>query len=369
MEAILFSSLFSSLLVLGDGPAHRLPAEFEPIEGVVLAVMPHEPERSFVLAIAAEVVAVAKVVLVISGPREADRALADLSARLDDPGFLSRVDLLEAEVDSVWMRNYGAHAARAADGSLVLLDASSSRFFRPRDDAFPAALARHLGVELAAWPLVIDGGNVMTDGQGTFFTTEMTYVWNGHPGFLGEGIANRWGPANGQRELSIAEIHAAIGRATGQTHIVVLPFQGEPYDGTGHLNMFAKLVAPRTILLSQSPQGGFNHRALAEARRRLDVARNAAGEPFEVIPLPCGGDPSGRLGYQYANSLLVNGPRGKKALVPVYGIPADREALSIYRRALPDYKIVGIESTAMLAQNGTVHCVTQVFGRDQVGRR
>jgi hypothetical protein len=41
----------------------------------------------------------------------------------------------------------------------------------------------------------------------------------------------------------------------------------------------------------------------------------------------------------YTNSLILN----RKVLVPLYGIPADRDALETWREAMPGYQVVGFE--------------------------
>ena len=41
----------------------------------------------------------------------------------------------------------------------------------------------------------------------------------------------------------------------------------------------------------------------------------------------------------YTNSLILN----RKVLVPLYGVPADRDALETWRKAMPGYRVIGFE--------------------------
>ncbi len=53
--------------------------------------------------------------------------------------------------------------------------------------------------------------------------------------------------------------------------------------------------------------------------------------------------------------MTVNG----RVLVPTFGIPSDAEALAIYREAMPDYDVIGIDCRAAANGGGAVHCLTK----------
>jgi agmatine/peptidylarginine deiminase len=69
--------------------------------------------------------------------------------------------------------------------------------------------------------------------------------------------------------------------------------------------MFAKIISPSKILLSQAPTSSGNYAILERANSIFQAAKNAKGEKFEVIRLPAGFS-SSALTNTYTNSLIVN---------------------------------------------------------------
>jgi agmatine/peptidylarginine deiminase len=62
--------------------------------------------------------------------------------------------------------------------------------------------------------------------------------------------------------------------------------------------------------------------------------------------------------WTYINSLIINNGYKKAVLVPQYNIPEDAEAISIYAQAMPDYNIVGIDSSTIIKSFGAIHCTS-----------
>ena len=323
-----------------------MPAEFEPIGGVIVSWSNNNPYYTFIINIVKHVSNVTEAYVVVDSDSAEDKARYVLS--LVEGLELDHVHFIHADYNTIWHRNYGAFGIITPDGKLAFLDAHSSRTRRKKDDDMPKAVAKYFGAELYEWPLLQDGGNTMTDGNGTFFHTTKIYEWNS-PG---------WG--SDFPPLSKEKIHDVIAQYTGHDHHIVLPYQSQPYDGTGHLNMFAKLVTPKKILVCRCPEGGYNHKVLEEAYGILKNATNAHGEKFQVIPIPVETN-NRRHDLQYANSLIVNGQRGKIVLAPIYGISSDDTAMEIYRTHMPDYEIIGINAAEMIRRNGTVNCVTKTI--------
>ena len=82
------------------------------------------------------------------------------------------------------------------------------------------------------------------------------------------------------------------------------------------------------------------------------------GRPYRLIALPwpvaCRDDKGRRMPATYANFLVINGA----VLAPMYGSRRDREALDVIGRAFPDRRIVGVSCLPLVAQGGSLHCVT-----------
>jgi agmatine/peptidylarginine deiminase len=86
---------------------------------------------------------------------------------------------------------------------------------------------------------------------------------------------------------------------------------------------------------------------------------------FNLIPIPL---PTAiyngnlRKPATYANFLITN----KSVLVPLYNVPTDREAIRIIKLVFPNRKIIGIDCTPLIQQNGSLHCVTMQYVKDSL---
>ena len=92
--------------------------------------------------------------------------------------LMDSVDVVDAAYNSIWIRDYGANTVYTEynDGR-VLVDWLYNRP-RPDDDAIPDALAEHMGLDLysaieGSDALMATGGNWMSDGHGTGFSSEL----------------------------------------------------------------------------------------------------------------------------------------------------------------------------------------------------
>jgi agmatine deiminase len=130
-------------------------------------------------------------------------------------------------------------------------------------------------------------------------------------------------------------------------------------DTAGHVDDFARFVAPGTLLLAaEKNRKDPNFKPLREALERLVGARDAKGRRLEVIPLPMP-EPvvfdEQRLPASYANFYIGN----SVVLVPTFNDPADVTALGILAELFPGRRVVGIYSKDFVLGLGTIHCSTQ----------
>ncbi|TLD98069.1 agmatine deiminase family protein [Helicobacter muridarum] len=64
------------------------------------------------------------------------------------------------------------------------------------------------------------------------------------------------------------------------------------------------------------------------------------------------------LPASYINFLFLN---NKHLLLPIYNKPTDSIALETLQRALPNYNIITIDCTALITQEGSLHCASMQF--------
>jgi len=324
------------------GEILRLPAEWEPSEAVVIAWPVLYPglwdfHRDLVAAIAPA----ARVDVLIPHAIYAPAVLAYLGEGWRDD---RRLRFLVTVSDDIWVRDYGPLTCIGKAARRVMVDAVFDPPEMPfgNDDSFPVRYAAHQGCASRHLALHLEGGNLWSDGQGTIITTEGLYARNFPM------------PPGDVRQRLLEGLGA-------ETLIVVPPLRME---GTGHIDVFAKLATPDTVLMTE-PRSVVNGRRLAAAAEVLRASRSAAGCSYRVVALPsvpahCNWGVS-RIWPSYANALTVN----HRVLVPTYGFPErDAAALAVYRRVMPDHEVIGVDARIAANAGGAVHCLTMQIPAD-----
>jgi agmatine deiminase len=91
---------------------------------------------------------------------------------------------------------------------------------------------------------------------------------------------------------------------------------------------------------------------------QLRSFRTVAGQPYRLLALPwpkaCFDEAGQRLPATYANFLIIN----NAVLVPTYRDKQDAVALKAIAGAFPNRQIIGIDCLPLIAQHGSLHCVT-----------
>ena len=264
------------------------------------------------------------------------------------------VTFLAAPVNSVWSRDYGPWSAYTNDvDSLITIDWIYNRP-RPSDDAVPVAISNFLGTPLyqttiAPWNLVHTGGNFMTDGFGTGFSSALVYDENGPGG--GFGLNH-----------TPAVVDSIMNSFMGINRYIIM--NTLPYDQIHHIDMHLKLLDEQTLLVGQYPQGIADGPQI-EANLQFVLANynSIYGTPFKVVRVLMPDDNNlyphnGGDYFTYTNSSFIN----KTIILPVYGISEDSTAIRIYRESLPGYNIVPINCASMIGALGALHCITKEVG-------
>ncbi|RMG61203.1 MAG: hypothetical protein D6722_19995 [Bacteroidetes bacterium] len=147
-------------------------AEWEEIEYLVVTWTQYIPVLRDIVRYAQEE---AKVLIICSD----SNAVRDYLSLRNIP--LTQVSFLQTPYNSIWVRDYGANSVYAGSvDSLLLVDWIYNRP-RPADDTIPRVLARqlglpHYGMTTPPYDLVHTGGNFMSDGLGTAFSSELVVM-------------------------------------------------------------------------------------------------------------------------------------------------------------------------------------------------
>lgn len=264
----------------------------------------------------------------------------------------SRLFLHSVASDDSWARDHGpVTVVQNARPRLIdfRFNGWGNKYPAAQDDAINAAL--HLAgafgeVPMTASELVLEGGSVDSDGLGSLLTTTSCLL---HP---------QRNPA-----LTLAEIERRLADLLGAERLLWLEngcIEGDDTDG--HIDMLARFVDPRTIVYQSCDEKGYAcYDSLAAMQAELEALRDRDGRPYRLLPLPWPQPKldrdSRRMPASYANFLLINGA----VLLPTYDDPADERAVGVLRACFPEREIVPIDCLPLIAQHGSLHCLTMQF--------
>lgn len=276
-------------------------------------------------------------------------------------GDLGNVELIEAPYNSIWIRDFGPETMyRNEVDSLVLMDWIYNRP-RPLDDAVSQVLADHMDLRLyssstAPYDLVHTGGNFMSDGFGTGFSSELVDLENGPGG--GFNQTNR----------TPSQVDAVMNAWMGISPYVKMTEL--PFDNISHIDMHMKLLDEERLLVGQFPTGvSDGPQVEANIQYIQENFTSVFGTPYEILRIPmvpsAGGNFPPDAHYRtYANNIFINGT----VIVPTYREEYDTTGLRILREALPGYRVVGIDcddqGQNIISASGAIHCITKTIGVD-----
>ncbi len=316
----------------------RLPAQWEPLEAVIVSFpVLYPPLWQTHLAMIEAISPVARVDVLIPAPEWARAIWLWLLAR--DRATLANVRLLHLPTDDIWVRDYGPLVGLDANGQQVAVSAiydPLATYPQARDNAMPDRWAAHQGLPVRPLDLHTEGGNFWSDGVGTLL--------------MSSELSRR------HADLSRAEVLRRLHEVFQFDRLITTPPLWS--EETGHIDLLVKLADAQTALVA-APEARFAAPTLFNGDRLRAAADTLRDAGYRVVSLPMPPPYLNWLVYpiwrSYTNALTVNG----RVLVPIFGIASDAEALTIYRDALPDHEVIGIDCRAAANGGGAVHCLTK----------
>jgi agmatine deiminase len=278
------------------------------------------------------------------------------------------VRVVELPADDAWMRDVGptfvidGGGRRGVDWEFNAWGGHQGGLYSSweRDAEVASGVLEIEGAERYRAPLVLEGGAIHVDGEGTLLSTE-------------ECLLN----PNRNPDLTREQIERHLRDYTGAEKVVWLGRGVHADETDGHVDNLACFARPGVVLLSWAEDESDLQGAISrEALERLDAASDARGRPFEVVRLPspgpltmtaaeasgvepgpgtqprCAGD---RLAASYVNFYLAN----DRVLMPLLDERHDEEAAEILRGCFPEREVVGVPAREILLGGGNVHCITQ----------
>jgi agmatine deiminase len=319
-----------------------------------------KPAQSAFVAVA-EAIARSEPVTVLVSARQWEHARSACS---------EAIAVIETTTDDAWARDTGPtfvvnrslRQCRGVDWVFNAWGGLDGGLYFPwaNDDLVASKVCELEGVPRYRAPLVLEGGSVHVDGEGTCITTEECLLNpNRNPG------------------LARAEIETLLRAYLGVETVIWIP-RGVFGDETdGHIDNLACFSRPGRVLLTWSEGAGDPQAEISrQARRILESATDARGRRLEVGLLPSPGplsitaeEASGvdrsdharprsagdRMAGSYVNFFIAN----SSVVHPLLDPRHDGEVTELLCDEFPGRRVEGIPGREILLGGGNIHCITQ----------
>jgi agmatine deiminase len=346
---------------------YRMPGEFEAHRGCWMA-WPERPDNWRLGAKPAQR-AYAAVAEAINVSEPVTMAVSDAQFENCRALLSPSIRVVELSSDDAWMRDIGptfvvddSGGRRGVDWRFNAWGGLDGGLYFPwdRDERVAQKVLELEGADRYRAPIVLEGGAIHVDGQGTVMATE-------------ECLLNR----NRNPELSRGQIEQVLFEHLGARKIIWLGRGAYNDETDGHVDNLACFARPGVVLLTWSEDESDPQHAISrDALGRLEGAADARGRSIEVIRVPSPGpitiseqEAEGvdavpgsrprRAGDRLAAS-YVNFYAGTKRIVfPLLDERFDGAGEAVLRDCFPDREIVGVPAREILLGGGNIHCITQ----------
>lgn len=362
-----FSLTETKIMTTDDMTQWVLPPEWHPQMAVQLT-WPHEntdwkPYLQEITATFVELVeAIARYETVWIVAPHAAEVEEMLRKRIKDPGLMKRVRLHACDTDDTWTRDHGGVVLLPGNGNGgPAVQAVRPRYLDFRFNGWGEKFAAHndnainrrlfeAGLFDADYEdhldFVLEGGSIESDGKGTVFTTSHCLL----------------APHRNQ-PLDRDGIEEELKRRLRARRIVWLDHGNLIGDDTdGHIDTIVRTAPDDTLLYIKCDDvNDEHHEDFVALEKQLMKLRTLDGKPYRLLPLPMADavyQDGERLPATYANFLVINGA----VVCPTYrNEKKDNLALQVIGEAFPRRDVIGIDSSVIIRQHGSIHCLTMQF--------
>ncbi len=258
------------------------------------------------------------------------------------------ISVLPLEHDNSWTRDTLPTFVTDQQGRLAGIDWRFNGYGEQapsfeRDARLAEAICERLKVPRFAAPIVLEGGALHVDGEGTCLVC------------AGSVLDPKRNPGLGRAEIeSVLEGHLGIAK-------VIWLEQGLIGDRNGgHVDNLACFARPGVVLAlgCRDPEDA-NHAVLQDNLARLRAESDARGRALEVIEIE---QPAARLRTDgsripasYVSLYLAN----DAVIVPMFDTATDNPAYKAIAAAFPDRRVVQIDASDVTYGGGGIHAITQ----------
>lgn len=210
------------------------------------------------------------------------------------------------------------------------------------DDQIPTLIGCQLGIPVYYPRIILEGGSVDFNGQGTVLTTTSCLLNpNRNPG------------------LNREDIESYLRNFYGVSQILWLGNGITGDDTDGHIDDLTRFVSPDTVVtVIEKNKADENYQPLQDNLTALKKMRLPGHSPLRIIELPMPAPiyvENMRLPASYANFYIAN----EVVIVPVYHDKNDQQALDILGQCFLGRQIIGLDSSNIIWGLGSFHCLSQ----------
>jgi agmatine deiminase len=261
---------------------------------------------------------------------------------------LSRIEFFEFPTNDAWCRDHGpAFLINTETKQKAIVDWGYNAWggkYPPfeLDDVIPTKIGQHFNLPVYHPGIVMEGGSVDFNGQGTVLTTTAC-------------LLNK----NRNPHLNQQEIENYLHNYYGAGQVLWLGDGIVGDDTDGHIDDITRFVNEDTVVTAvEENKNDENYAILQDNLKTLKTMRLLNGKQLNIIELPM---PDAviyedqRLPASYANFYIGNAV----VVVPTYRCNKDERALEIIQGCFPTRKVIGIDSTDIIWGLGSFHCLSQ----------
>ena len=282
---------------------------------------------------------------------------------LVDPGTIEiarahcdpRIDLIPCPLDDAWLRDNGPIFVVSEEGRLGGVAwqftgwGGKAKF--EKDAKVAPFVLKHAGARLFRSSLVLEGGSITVDGEGTLIATEQCLL---NP--------NRSGCQKEEIEMILADY-------LGIKKIIWLKkgLVGDEYTD-GHVDLLVSFARPGCVMASITHNSDDpDYDILQDNLANLKNSTDAAGRKLDVIEVELAPGAiwrqprndvytTNRLCGSYINFYFANGA----VIIPgLDDDKFDKNARAVFERTFPDRDVVQVPTLFLYVRGGNIHCITQ----------
>jgi agmatine deiminase len=257
------------------------------------------------------------------------------------------VEIMPMQIDDSWARDSGPTFITKGR-SIAGVDWTFNNYGENLDlsyknDALIASkVTKYLNLHCFDAPIVLEGGAIHTDGNGTLMITEdVLFDPKRNPG------------------LTKQEAELILSKYLGVENFIWLIAALEFDDTGGHIDNLACFTPYNQILaLSETDPEDSNYDRLKENRNRLNYAKNINGKHFDIVEIH---QPAyreflkERMPLSYINFYIAN----QSIIMPVFNDSRDKKAIETINNIFQDRIVIPIEGLSIVEGGGGIHCITQ----------